>query len=401
MDTNESLEFVGPKDVRALLERPSSTTVSIFHPTKRVAVEPEENSLHLKNLLREATRALEDRSLRGPDIKKLLEPATGLLDDEDFWRHQMEGLAIFLDDQGMTHFRLPEEVPADVVVGTSPYVEPLLGSVFPNTRFYLLALSQNDLRLLHCSRDRAQQIDLSRYDIPTSLEESLRYDNVDEPDSKHHPTTGPGRGPVGEPTGERERRHAFHGHGESGEDHKTQVRGHFLSVGKVLDKVLGQEHVPLILAGVEWIQAMYRDVSSYEPILDSYVDGNPDGSSPEELHGKARTIIDGYRRGQIDAWKEAFGAYLAKGTGSTELRDILVAAQEGRVARVFLRRGAQLWGTFDAADQSVRLEDRDSPGAVDLYDLAARQVILTDGEVIVLDGEDVPADGDVAAMFRW
>lgn len=98
---------------------------------------------------------------------------------------------------------------------------------------------------------------------------------------------------------------------------------------------------------------------------------------------------------------EGFGAYLAKGTGSTELREILVSAQEGRVARVFLRRGAQLWGTFDAADQSVRLEDRDSPGAVDLYDLTARQVILTDGEVIVLDGEDVPADGDVAAMYRW
>jgi hypothetical protein len=401
METAESLQFVGPKDIRALLERPRGTTVSIYHPTERVAVEPEENSLHLKNLLGRAKDSLTNAGQRTPEADEILEPAKALMADDDFWRHQMEGLAIFLDDQGMTFFRLPEEVPETVAVSDAPVVKPLLSSVFPTVRFFVLALSQNELRLLHCSRDRAEEMDLSRYDIPRSLDESLQYDDLDKPDSQHHPTTGPGRGPVGEATGSEDRKHSFHGHGESGERQKTQVRGHLNNVSRVLDRLLGDEGMPLVLAGVEWIAAMYREVSSYSPILREHVEGNPDGLSVEELHQKVVSLAERYRRGEIESWKEKFGAYESRGTGSTDLEDILLGAYEGRIARLFLARNAVIWGNYDPARQSLEVKDENGPGDHDLLDLAAQQTLLTDGEALLLEEDDMPAAAPIAAMFRW
>jgi hypothetical protein len=401
MKNPEPLQFVGPKDLRTLLERPHGVTVSIYHPTKRVAVEPEENSLHLKNLLGRARELLTDSGMRGPDASKLLNPAAGLLSDNNFWLHQLEGLAIFLDEQGMTFFRLPEEGPEGVWVLDAPLIKPLLSSVFPEARFYLLALSQNELRLLHCSRDHAEEIDLSRYDIPRSLDESLKYDDLDESELQHHLTTGPGRGPIGEHTGSEDRKHGFHGHGESGEGHKTQVRGHFLNVTRGLDKVLGDEGIPLVLSGVEWIQAMYRDVSSYRPILEEHIEGNPDGLSIEKLHRNAIGIIEKHRLREIDSWKDDFGAYLARGTGTTDLEEILRAAYEGRIARLFILRGAETWGKYDLSNQTVEVQHEPQFGDHDLFDLAAQQTILTDGQALLLEKEHMPTDAPAAAMFRW
>jgi hypothetical protein len=401
MKNAEPLQFVSPKDLRSLLERPNGITVSIYHPTKRVAVEPEENSLHLKNLLGRAKELLSNSSLRGPAASKLLDPASALLSDNDFWLHQLEGLAVFLDEQRMTVFRLSEDVPEGVWVLDAPFIKPLLASVFPAARFYLLALSQNELRLLHCSRDHAEEIDLSRYDIPRSLEESLKYDDLDGPELQHHPTTGPGRGPIGEHTGSEDRKHGFHGHGESGEGHKTQVRGHFLNVTRKLDKILGDEGIPLVLCGVDWIQAMYRDVSSYRPILHEHIEGNPDGLSIEEVHEKAIGIIEKHRLREIDAWKEEFGAYLAQGTGATDLEEILRASFEGRIARLFILRGAETWGKYDLTKQAVQIKREPQFGDHDLFDLAAQQTILTDGHALLLEKEHMPTDAPAAAMFRW
>jgi hypothetical protein len=403
METKEALEFVSPKDLRGLLERPEKTTVSIYHPTTRVAVEPEENSLHLKNLLREAEDLLVASGTRKPAAAKILEPAVSLLDDDDFWVHQLEGLALFLDDEDMTYFRLPEGVSEVVSVSDVPLVKPMLASVFPTGQFYVLALSQKAVRLLHCSRHLAEELDLSQYDFPRSFEETVQFDVSEGSDPQRLPTSGPGMGTRRQPTGVEDQSRSLPGHGDAAVDRKQRVREHFARVSRTLDSVLGTAHIPLILSAVDWIQSIYRDVSSYRPILKEYIESNPDRLLVQELHKRAKTIFERRRQTEIVAkWKEDFGALQAHGRATTDIKEILFGAHESRISTLFLNQDAgAVWGTYDLRDNAIELNDERRQGDYDLYDLAARQTVLTDGEAMLLPAEDMPIEGAIAAIYRW
>jgi len=199
-----------------------------------------------------------------------------------------------------------------------------------------------------------------------------------------------------------DRSRSFHGHGDAGEDKDEKVREHFTRVTKTLDKVLGGQHIPLVLGGVEWVQAIYRDASSYRPILGEYIEGNPDRLSVDDLHQKAVSIMSRYRGSEVDRWKEDFGTLAAHERASTDLKEILFSAHEARIARLFIRDGLdEVWGKYEVLDNSVEIHDERLPGDLDLHDLAARQTILTDGEALLVPPEHMPAGGAIAATYRW
>ncbi|MGH2813280.1 MAG: hypothetical protein ACRDI1_11305 [Actinomycetota bacterium] len=396
-------QVINGDELRALLAHESQPVISIFQPTVRAVVEPEENSLHLKDLLPAALKALQDTGMRAPAARELLAPMHALLEDRDFWRHQLEGLGLFRTPDLFRHYRLPVTVRELVFVGAEPHVKPLVATLFPTTRFFILALSQNSVRLLDCSRYAVHEVDLSQLDFPRNLTEALTYDDLQKPELQHHPTTGPGRAREGKAAvggAKRGRRHAFHGHGESGEDHKDQLRRYFDAVDDGLWPVLRGETAPLILAAVDYLHPIYRAITRYQHVAEKGLMGNPDRARNEELHKEALELIEADNRAGLERLNDRFATSAARGLASADLGHVLKAAGEGRVEVAMVRGDVERWGTFSPTEGSVEPSEEQTPGTVDLLDLACRTTILHRGEAYVLDPEEVPGP-DAAAIFRY
>ncbi|MDQ3914352.1 MAG: hypothetical protein M3323_03335 [Actinomycetota bacterium] len=392
------------EDLTSLLQPQEGLTVSLYHPTVQAAVEPEENSLHLKNLLTRAKEELSDRGLPGAEIDALLAPAFDLLDERTFWQHQLKGLAVFVTKDGMRYWRLPFEVEELVSIGDSVHLKPLLPVLNLQGHFYILALAQNQVQMYRATEHSIEEVDLEQWGVPTSLMEALRYDDLQKPELQHHPVTGPGRGQAGASiTGEApgHRTHAFHGHGEDGDDQKEQIRRFFNVLDDGLAKALALETAPMVLAGVEYVRPIFKAVTSYNHVLAEGVDGNAEGLRADELHAKAWRIVQPHFRERIREAKDRYHVGFGRGTASDDLSDVLAAAYEGRVGILFALRGDVEWGVFDLAGRTAEVHDDRAPGDVDLVDLACRQTLATGGEVFVVEEPDMPSATAIAAVYRY
>lgn len=375
------------KDVELLTGPRGGPCVSVFLPTHRMRPGTEQDPLRLKNLLAEAEARLVQGGLRTPTARELLAPALDLLDEQVFWQHQSEGLALFLAPGWWRSFRLPLELPELTVVGDRFHLKPLLPLLSGDGRFYILALSQNEIRLLEGTRQGVHEVELE--DVPRSLREALRYDDPQKERLFH--VTGREGGTVA----------VFHGHGIGGEVNKERTGRYLGLVDAGLREVLRDQRALLVLAGVEYVQAMYREVSGYPALVDVGISGNPERLRSEELHKRAWTLVEPlFRQGQneaADRYRELAGTGMTTG----DLEESVAAAREGRVEVLFVSLSEQRWGTADTETGRITVNEEPEPGDEDLLDLAAVRTLLGGGTVYALPSDLIPGGASVAAILRY
>jgi hypothetical protein len=103
-------------ELKALMEQHGQWCVSIFMPAHRAGVEVQQDPIRLKYLLGHAERRLIESGFRNPEARELLKPAQELLERAGFWRHQSDGLAIFVSSNVLRAYRLPLDFQELVVV---------------------------------------------------------------------------------------------------------------------------------------------------------------------------------------------------------------------------------------------------------------------------------------------
>jgi len=342
--------------------------VSLFLPTARAGSEVQEGPIRLKNLLRAAEERLSAWEMRSAEAKKLLAPAWALVEDTLFWSYQSEGLALFLSREGMWRWRLPVRFEELVVVGTRFHVKPLLSLFTGDGRFYVLALSQNRVRLFWGTRHSLTEIPLK--DVPQKLAEVLRPDLAESQLQFH---TGMVRGPGKQSV-------SYHGHGGIDAGRKDAIVRFFRRLDEGLRVYLTDQPAPLVLAGVDFLLPLYREASSYGDIVEGGVMGNPDRMSLEELHLQAWALVEPYfRRAQREA-AEQFAARLGTGLASAQLPEVLRAAREGRVETLFVAMGVQRWGHLTSTGE-VEVHAEPEPGNQDLLDWAVVETLRRKGTV--------------------
>ena len=162
---------INAESFKELSQERGETLVSIYMPTHRAGPEIEENRIRLKNLLSEIDRRAELSEKRRTEVMQMLDPVKRLLDDQMFWRHQGEGLAIFASPESVRILRLPMHVEEFVMIRDRFCVRPLLPMVGEDQMFFVLVISQNSVRLLSCTMDGVREMDAQ--DIPDSLADAL------------------------------------------------------------------------------------------------------------------------------------------------------------------------------------------------------------------------------------
>jgi peptide subunit release factor 1 (eRF1) len=159
----------------------------------------------------------------------------------------------------------------------------------------------------------------------------------------------------------------------------------------------------MVLAGVDYLSSMYREVTTYPNVLRDGVPGNPDRENPKELHQQAAQIV---RPIFEESQKKAFEKYeqldgQKNGLATSDLPTAVKAAKFGQVETLFVPLGIQRWGRYDGHNNLVILESGPNPENEDLLDLAAAETILNSGQVFAVPREQLPGKGDLAAILRY
>lgn len=364
--------------------------VSIFMPTRPfLPGSADENSTRLKNLLRAAGAELERRKMRPAEIERLLAPARELTDDVPFWMRAEEGLAVLLGPEGMHAVRVPIPLTEMVHVSTRYYMRPLLPHIETHGHYWLLFISQKAVRLYSGTRHGLAAMPVS--DMPTSLAEALRWDDFEKASLQFHGAVGPGGG--------RTMRPLYHGNKDP--DIKNELARFFRKIDQALSERLRDSDAPLVLAGVDYLIPLYRDVNSYPHLVHEAVAGNADIVPLPELHRQAlaamRRLAHTESRLLADRVEEAWGS--PRTTPDPET--IVPAAFTGRIDTLMLSGAERWWGRYDADASRAVLHRTPSEGDEDLLDLAALQTLENGGSVVNMPAEDMPRGHSAVALLRY
>lgn len=388
------MSLLSVEELKTLVEQSNGPCVSIYMPTVKGGSEVQQNPIRFKNLMRDAEERLVAQGMRDTEAVELLTPAQQELDKDEFWQNQNDGLAVFIAPGLLRYYCLPLAFKEFVAVTEQFHLKPLLPALTGDGQFYVLALSQQDIRLFECTRHSVKEIELE--DVPKNIDKALLYDETAQDGQFRISTSKGGTNNAFQKSG------TFHGQGSPDRDkHQEDILQFFHMVDQGLQKYLCDKSAPLVLAGVEYLFPLYREANAYNHLVDEGITGNPKLLEPEDLQAKAWEIVEPLfsqaKQEAIDHYKEL----TPTGRASNDLKEVVPAAYYGRVEELFVAVGVQQWGCFNPETSTIDIHSDAEPGDRDLLDAAAVQTILNGGTVYAVEPEKVPDKAPVAAVFRY
>jgi hypothetical protein len=380
-------------DLKRLIASQSGHRVSLYLPTHAGGVGGEEDAPRLLRLLDRAEAELVAHGLRSPEAREFLAPARVLPADKAFWKQRHRSLAVFLSANLSRTFRLSLDLPETLAVGRRFHIKPLLPLLVGHDRFFILALSQNRVRLIRAGKYSAEETPVP--EMPSSVKEAPGPETADRGEQVHSAANlGSGLGTA------RKQAAVFHGHGGHRDTAKQDLTRFFRLVDDALHETLREQQTPLVLAGVDYLLPLFHDVCTYPHVLTKGVHGNFDRASPAELRDRAWPVVEPrllhVRQESILRYRELVGSRLAV----CELSDVLAAASAGRVEALFVDPRHEIHGEYDAAS-GKQTPHRSPHSDDDLVELAVIQTLLKRGAVYSIDETEAKVDAPLCALLRY
>lgn len=386
------MDIFSKDELKTLVETQTvgCSCVSLYMPTNRSGrTDVQQNPVRLKKLLREAHKHLLATGLKKPEVESYLEPANRLLEDTFFWMNMSDGLAVYLSKDYFRYYRVPVPFPELSVVANRFHVKPMLPLLTVDGSFYVMALSQKAVRLLHCTRFSFDELDI-KGKIPRSVAEALQYDHFDR-EQQFHAHMGVSNMDSG----------ILLGHGQEVEETKDNLLRFFFLVDRALQReYLHIETVPLIIISVGYLFPIYKEANTYQNLLNTEVPANPDKMTAKELHEMSFKLAELYfKKSQEDAIKQYHKARPQLTT--TNLEEIVSASYQGRVRLLFIADNQEWWGKYEPLEDKVAVHVKEEPCDVDLLDFIAGNTLAHRGGVFAVAPEKVPERPPVAAILRY
>jgi release factor family 7 len=388
------MDRLSKNEIKTLLEKHEVPCVSIFLPTSRGGLESQQDELRLRHQIRDTENRLLLENLRSTEVEKLLEPFNALLEDGGFWLHTIDGLAIFRTSEMFSYYRLPYSFKEQVVVSDHFYLKPLLPFLAAGGRFYILALSQNAIRLLEGTRYNIHGLKLPET-VPANMAEALKYEEAANEVSFYSSSSGALVGKGGRKAA------IFYGQGVGHDDSKDHLLRYFQQIDRGLHELLKDESTPMVLAGVEYLFPIYQQANTYSYLLHQGVPGNPDKLSSDALHAAAWEVVEPYFEKVQEKAAAQYNDNVGTAQTSNDIREIMPAAYYGKIASLFVAIDQELWGHFDPTSNTIHVHKEARFRDDDLLDVAATQTILHGGSVYAVEQAKIPGKSVLAAVFRY
>lgn len=372
-------------EIEELASKIGFPCISLYMPGEKTGAETRKNSIRFKNLLSKAETKLEELG-NNSDFAKSWKFASSYIENHDFWQHQKSGLAFFISQEEVEYYRLDCNFEEMAIVGDRFYLQPLLPIVNQNTKFYLLALSQNQIKLFSGNRDRLTQLELPK-DVPLSLAEALKYDDPEKQTQYH--------------SGDSDNSPIYLGQGVGTKDNKDEISRFFHQINNGIESAFNAEQVSLILAGVEYLLPIYHEANSYSNLLEKGIAGNPENVTSEKLHQQAWAIIEERLETDKQQQVERYGQMATQKETSDRFEDIVAAAASGQIDTLFLVPNSQTWGSYVLQSNKVEIHQEQQQNSVDLVDFVAVNTYLKGGKVYTIDSDQMSSDSKMTAILRY
>lgn len=385
--------MLNEKKFKELFDRSGSHLVSAFIPTYR-ANHAREDRLRLKNALKEASRQLEEGGMNKKDARAYLEEGYRLVENERFFADLSDGLCLFIDEDYFYYDTLPVNFTPYVYTGRQFYLRPVLPALTGQSRFFLLALSQNEVRFFEGRRHSITPVEIGDL-VPGSMKDIFEMSDVKK-HLQHHSGQGARQGKQGS------REAMYHGQGYGKDDQSDDIKKYFREINDGLMEMLYDEKPPMVAACVDYLLPLYKEVNTYHNLLKENISGNPEGAGPAELHEKAWEIVGRYYEKQQEEEKVTLQEAMAQKKGSANVHEIVPAAINGRVEVLYINKDYHTYGRYDEEKNSITIDEESRPDNQELLGMAAVQAYLQGGSVQILDRTEMPfPTANLNAIFRY
>lgn len=367
-----------------LIEKAGNPSISIFMPTHEMGEDVQQDPIRFKNLLKEAEDKLKKAEVSQTKIDELLEGPRKLLERSRFWQQADKGLAVFVTEDMFEYYRVPLKFNEQVMVENHFLITPLIPMITLDGTYTILCLSQQEVRLLRCTRDRVNRLEFE--EAPISMEEFQKFDVYEK-------NLSSASGAAGDKS-------MFHGWGDAGIDNKI-LENYLRRIESEVTSRLRKIRDPLILAGVDEVVAKYKSYNDYSRLMDGAITTNPDPLSDEEVRRRGWEVIESYFLEDMYKDMERYGDLIGSDKQSDNLTQIVEAAYYGKIDSLFVPIGEQSWGRFDEERDTVHHSAEQQNGHHDLINAAAIKTLTQGGNVYALEKDKMPQNAAIAAIFRY
>jgi hypothetical protein len=326
----------------------------------------------------------------GEQLNELLRPLEEVADNAEVANRSDETLILLRSADVFREFRSSGRLAEVVNVNDEFHLRSLLPLLAKSRDFFLLALSQNNMRLLHCTDSTSGEVSLPA-GTPTNLEEfrAIRQpDHVLDSRAAAGPASGSSKG-------------ITFGTSSDNDDKDQYLLHFFRAIARGVADVLRDSGAPLVVAAVDHELALYRTVNTYQNVIEPGVQGAPDGMKGGEMHRRAIELLRAQPPNAVQRAMEGFDKAAGTGHASSHAQEIVRAAYEGRISYLFVQENAEYRGNFDEVRRKVKRHDDGVTPQHDLLNEAVVQTIRHGGEALVLPGKDMPNGVPVCALFRY
>ncbi len=358
-------------DIAALFEARAPICVSIYLPTSPLTQEAEGFRIALKNQITAALGQLEHHDKRA--VWPLEELLFDLVDDDGFWQHQANGLAVLATAENLRTFRLPGKVAPLVEVADRFHVKPLLSAASAPQSAFVLALAQHGVRVLEVAPDMPP-FEVKVADMPKDAASHAGKASLKS------------RSPSGRIQGS--------------EGQKVRLVQYARAVDAALRDLLGGREVPLVLAMTEPLLSIYRQVQTYPHLVAEAITTNPEAWRDTELAAAAKPIVARLFDDELAAIHELFRQRENQGRTTTDVADAARAATFGAIHKILVDIDEVVPGTID---DEGRVTFADGPCAAShgVVDELAGRAFLSGARVLGVRRDRIPGGGSLAAILRY
>ncbi len=385
------MPLITKKEIAELHDLKQENCISIFIPTHRAGkkVLNEEDTLALKNQLKDVKSKLEKKGLKADAIEKLTQPVQKLIDNSSFWREQSDGLAIFVAEGFFRYYTVPVHFKGHNYISTSFYLKPLMPLFVGDGEFFLLMLERRNVKLYECTKHSFTEIVIDDL-IPASKRDRVGFDYEEKNLQFRTQQAGSGQA-------------MFHGQEAATGKRKNEIKKYLRAINDGIAPIFSEENKPLLVAAQRPVFDIYEEVNTYSHLMDENLNVNFADTDIFDAHElaweKIEPIFDQTRKDKIALFLEE------QGTGRTAIGidKIVPAAISGKVDTLFCENKADIFGTYKKENNSVNVEQSDeNANTISLMNLAAVQTFLNGGKVYLLDKEDMPnPNSRINALYRF
>jgi len=341
----------------------------------------------LKSCIDDAQQTLLNYQLNKNEVKQYLEPIKALVNEIELWRNPSDGLVIFLSAEGLSYFKLPIAFDTMTYVGNRFYIKPLLPLYHGDGIYYVLELSQDYVKLYEATKYNFEDLFVEQF-APDQLEKSVGFD--------YKPKMLQFR------SGQATHGGSFHGHGEGKDDTINELRKFFRAIDLGLQKVIPNKQAPLILACVNSLYPVYKEISSYPNLYDKNISGDSEYKNKKKLHEDSWGVMQEYFEKTKKEKIARVTEILHTPKIASVISDIVPAAIHGKIDTLFVQKGVELFGRYDKEKSVVTLDEKSDINNTALINLASAQAFKQGSKVYFLEPDEMPIQGrPMNALFRY